>query len=340
MASFNGADGVCLNCHGSGGFYDDDTFIHDIVISSNTILSNAGNGIYLCSWSSGYYSGAYIYNLIVSSNIVSSNMENGIYSLADHRFAEIHFPGTVFSSIFSNNTVLANSWCGICLEGYNASFSSNLISYNLYGIFLASAQNNQAHYNDICSNVYGMNVTSGATVTAEHDYWGDSSGPFHASLNPEGKGNPVNGNGVDLDFIPFLTSPHGYINQRPVAALSVDKITPNINETVTFDATNSTDDGRIDYYFFDFGDGTNSSWTTLPVVTHKYSQQNTYNVTLIVMDDFGVTSINTQQTTVQVIVISEFPTMLILPIFIIVTALAVMLCKKTREKLGEATFAF
>lgn len=40
--------------------------------------------------------------------------------------------------------------------------------------------------------------------------------------------------------------------------LKVDKTQSYFNETVTFDATDSTDDGRIDYYFFDFGDGTNS----------------------------------------------------------------------------------
>jgi hypothetical protein len=39
--------------------------------------------------------------------------------------------------------------------------------------------------------------------------------------------------------------------------LKVDKTQPYLNETVTFDSTDSTGDGRIDYYF-DFGDGTNS----------------------------------------------------------------------------------
>jgi len=86
-----------------------------------------------------------------------------------------------------------------------------------------------------------------------------------------------------LDFIPFLASPIGTINERPVAVLEVDKISPYFNETLTFDATGSTDDGRIDYYFFDFGDGTNSGWTTLPVVTHKYAEEGEYNASLVVM---------------------------------------------------------
>lgn len=65
----------------------------------------------------------------------------------------------------------------------------------------------------------------------------------------------------------------------------------NINEPITFDASNSTDDGRINYYFFDFGDGKNSGWTTLPLVTHKYSSSGTYYATLIVGDDYGDRSI-------------------------------------------------
>jgi hypothetical protein len=88
--------------------------------------------------------------------------------------------------------------------------------------------------NDVLSNTYGMNITNGATVTAEYDYWGDSTGPYNPSVNSEGKGDPVNGNGLDLDFIPFLTSPQGHINQRPVAALSVDKNEAGINEAITF----------------------------------------------------------------------------------------------------------
>jgi PKD repeat protein len=104
-----------------------------------------------------------------------------------------------------------------------------------------------------------------------------------------------------------------------------------INETVTFSAVNSTSDGRIDYYSFDFGDGSNSSWTPLSVVTHAYLRQGTYYATVTVMDDYGLTSNNTQQIKVQIIVVPEFPSCLILPLFMIATLVAVFVFRKKRK---------
>ena len=65
---------------------------------------------------------------------------------------------------------------------------------------------------------------------------------------------------------------------------------------------------------------------------HKYSEQKTYNATLIVMDDFGVTSNNTQQATLHMIVIPEPTPSLVLPMFMIASLLAVMLYRKRRKK--------
>jgi hypothetical protein len=137
-----------------------------------------------------------------------------------------------------------------------------------------------------------MYVLNDATVDATYNYWGDPSGPYHASLNPTGKGDPVGGDGVELRFIFYLTAPIGYINQRPVARSLADKSHVSPNQQVTFFGTASTDDRRVDQYFFDFGDGQNSGWTTLSVFTHKYASVGWYNATVKVMDDFGVVSSN------------------------------------------------
>jgi len=175
-----------------------------------------------------------------------------------------------------------------------------------------------------------MNVTDGATVKAEYNYWGNSSGPHHY-LNPEGTGNPVNGNGIDLDFIPFLTSPIGSINERPVAILEVDKDSLLINETVTFNATDSFDDGSIPYYFFNFGDGTNSSWTTSPIVAHKYVETGSYNVTLTVVDDFGIPSLDRNLVYTEISVIPELPSPIILLVFMMVTLLGAISYRRRRN---------
>ena len=297
--------------------------IYNVTFSSNTVSSNAQNGIYL----NGYVPGAggwgymrYIYNVTFSSNTVSSNAQNGIY---------VHGGPLSPPDVTASNNRIAGNQIGMYFWNSQSNITENSVLYSQCGVLYQSTTRNLATRNDIYSNTYGMNVTQGATVNAEYNYWGDSTGPYQLSVNPEGKGNPVNGNGVDLDFIPFLTSPQGQIRQRPVAALSANEITLGINETVTYSAIYSTSDGRIDSYFFDFGDGTNSSWTTLPEVLHQYGSAGTYYANLTVMDDYGVTSNNTA---IQAITVStqipEFPSFLILPSFMIAALLVILVDKR------------
>lgn len=285
-----------------------------IVIGGNIISSNTQNGIYLYALE---YS---IYNVTFSSNTVSSNAQNGIY---------VHGGPLSPPDVTASNNRIAGNQIGMYFWNSQSNITENSVLYSQCGVLYQSTTRNLATRNDIYSNTYGMNVTQGATVNAEYNYWGDSTGPYQLSVNPEGKGNPVNGNGVDLDFIPFLTSPQGQIRQRPVAALSANEITLGINETVTYSAIYSTSDGRIDSYFFDFGDGTNSSWTTLPEVLHQYGSAGTYYANLTVMDDYGVTSNNTA---IQAITVStqipEFPSFLILPSFMIAALLVILVDKR------------
>ncbi|TEU05952.1 PKD domain-containing protein, partial [Candidatus Bathyarchaeota archaeon] len=176
----------------------------------------------------------------------------------------------------------------------NTYITRNSISHNTFGIFYEGDTDHTVYYNDIYSNQHGMDAdeTFTATVNAEYNYWGHETGPHHISLNPTGEGNPVGGNGINIDFISFLTAPIGYINTRPTARLLTDKTLVPPNQIVTFIATNSSDDRRVDKYLFDFGDGSNSDWTTLSIFVHKYSSLGTYNATVTAMDDFSVTSDN------------------------------------------------
>ncbi len=119
-------------------------------------------------------------------------------------------------------------------------------------------------------------------------------------MNPFGKGNPAGGDGKNLDFIPFLTAPIGYINERPTAKLLTDKTLVRPDQTVMFIATTSSDDRRVDQYFFNFGDGENSGWTTLSIFVHRYSSLGTYVADVTVMDDFGVTSTEAVNVTIDV----------------------------------------
>lgn len=83
-------------------------------------------------------------------------------------------------------------------------------------------------------------------------------------------------------------------NQVPVAAF---KYTAS-GSGYTFNASGSHDnDGQIDNYVWDFGDGSSSQGTQL--TSHAYLADGTYNVVLKVTDDGGLTSTLTQPVSVN-----------------------------------------
>lgn len=57
----------------------------------------------------------------------------------------------------------------------------------------------------------------------------------------------------------------------------------SVNEEVFFDGSASTDDGTIDYYIWDFGDGSDPGAGVY--IKHIYSLAGNYNVSLMVIDD-------------------------------------------------------
>ncbi len=254
---------------------------NQVTIQNNTISSNA-NGVLL--------TGNLTTGVTILENIVMSNTQSGIQLDADD-----------YSDLVIINNIISANKNGFSVSGQASTYiTKNSISYNNIGIFYKGGKDHVAYYNDIYGNEYGMDIASNATVNAEYNYWGHESGPYHVSLNPSGKGDPVGGNGVNLDFIFFLTAPISYINTRPTARLLTDKTLVPPNQVVTFIATTSSDDGRVDKYFFDFGDGNNSGWTTLSIFIHNYSSVGTYQASVTVMDDFGVTSTNVATATINV----------------------------------------
>jgi len=249
-------------------------------IQGNTVMDN-GNGILL--------TGDTTSNVSVRENKITANKGNGIHINAINH----HNISILYNNISSNGK-------GIYIStSTSITITNNSVSYNAIGFFYEQGSH-AAHFNDIYGNEIGMDASLIATVNAEQNYWGDESGPNHEFLNPEGKGNPIGGDGVNIDFIFFLTMPISHINAPPTAILQSDKILVRLDGEIMFFATNSfDDDGQINWYFFDFGDGSNSGWTTLSVFTHKYALNGAYDVTLRVVDDFGALSSATIQVEVQ-----------------------------------------
>src|SRR6185503_9432423 len=88
---------------------------------------------------------------------------------------------------------------------------------------------------------------------------------------------------VEVELVPPGGTPTA--NRNPVAAFSVSPAAVNVKQTVTFDASASTDEGSICdarcTYQWDFGDFTTDSGK---VVSHRYTSPRTYSVTLTVTD--------------------------------------------------------
>jgi PKD repeat protein len=86
------------------------------------------------------------------------------------------------------------------------------------------------------------------------------------------------------------------LNRAPVASFTESAETVSVGEFITFNALSSFDpDGSIGGYSWDFGDGTTAIGV---VVSHAYTAQGTYTVTLTVTDDDGATATVTDIKTV------------------------------------------
>jgi parallel beta-helix repeat protein len=281
------------NCEISNNYYgiyltgDNAGFIED-----NTIQLN-GDGILLSGTTSG---------ITIRENRISANIENGM---------NLQSPaGTYINNIVIFNNTLSSNSRGINIYG-NAStgIQKNSVSFNDIGIYCENLTKPLSpQFNDIYGNMNATQLvqnqpidpTYGYWVNATYNYWGDQTGAYHESLNPQGKGNPVQSDGYDLLFIPYLSEPNNYVNTRPFARLLSDRVLVQPDQPIDFIATNSSDDRRVDKYFFDFGDGQSASWTTLSIFQHKYTLVGVYQASLRVMDDFGAISNNAATVTINV----------------------------------------
>ena len=258
------ADGITLDGNLTG----------DISITQNNIINNTNNGITL---ESNLYSDTII---SITQNNIINNTNSGITLESD--------AGS--NTVITRNVVSANGNGFLVLTNTSTNIVHNYISNNTVGILYQNGNGHQAHFNDFYNNTLGMDISLNVTVDATYNYWGHEAGPFHASLNPDGKGNPVGGEGTDLDFLFFLSMPSDYSNMKPTANLWTDKVQVSPSQNVMFIGFNSQDEGRVDQYLFSFGDGTNTGWITLSLFNHSYVSPGTFTASLMVTDDFNSTS--------------------------------------------------
>ncbi len=154
-------------------------FFSSPTISNNTITGNTAN-----DYGGGIACGADT-DMAITDNLIASN-----HARHGGGIAAIDIMGQL---VISNNTISANDSDGIFCDYADPLISNNNITDNVrYGIH---------------------NVWASATINAENNWWGDSTGPFHPTLNPGGMGDTVSDY---VDFDPWLHYPWGIAEQPAV----------------------------------------------------------------------------------------------------------------------------
>ena len=209
-----------------------------LIIDSNTICNNTCDGCPTWPPANGG-AGIYTYNyggfISITGNMITNNY-------AEHCGGGIRCSGYDTSSvtILRNNNIQGNTaeYCGagIYLEGCSTIISNCSIINNtsnngcgaigIYGpqfvfadscaiientgigVWICSWALSEITFTncEIFSNSgYGMfNDNSYINVNAEHNWWGDATGPYHPTVNPNGLGDTVTD---DIDFDPWLLGP-------------------------------------------------------------------------------------------------------------------------------------
>jgi hypothetical protein len=192
-----------------GGIYCDNSYAF---IKNNVFVGNtAGRGGGMCLFCStpgivdNYFTGN------------SAGSGGAIYTMgiaADNDTIEI------LNNTISNNTAT--------YSGGGTNFYKSFINFHYNTVCSNTAPNvadgvlfhessGEAHYNNIYENGIGMYADfSVGPTNAEYNWWGDSTGPYHAT-NPGGLGDTVSGY---INFIPWLWVPYG-VEERENHSLSV-----------------------------------------------------------------------------------------------------------------------
>ena len=159
-----------------------------------------------------YDTASFAYGLVVRGKYAYiGNWGSGLVIL------ELHFPPDAALHVSADNvrvtniTVRNSSHTGVLVDADNVEIQNCKVTGNNVGIrVINGSEHIVIHDCNIFENhAGGLNAwfNDGITVSTINNWWGDPSGPYHSTLNPDGLGNIASDN---LIFDPWLTLPFDY----------------------------------------------------------------------------------------------------------------------------------
>jgi len=199
------SDNIVQNC--TNGIYL--AMAKNVVVRNNVVRNcmsdRAGaDGAGIMNWNTKYW-GVGNYQdptgNIIEGNLVENCGRIGICLGAWGEWFSVS--GTVIkNNIFRNSQEVAGIQL-LYIDG-PLTITGNEISGNPEGIDISACTGLLVSCNNITGNTNWGMYNGGASLDARHNWWGDDSGPYHATLNPGGTGDKVSDN---VDFNPWIGKP-------------------------------------------------------------------------------------------------------------------------------------
>jgi parallel beta-helix repeat protein len=309
------------------------------LISSNIASNNSWKGISLLLSSC---------NNIVSGNSVYLNNDNGIQV------------GSTSSSS-NNNTVsgnyISNNDCGIDIRSSenNRIFSNNVSSNNWDGIVLYDSNNNIFFGNDVCSNhQFGMYLYASKSNLIVHNNFVDNTRQHGEDWSQNFYDDDAEGNywsnyrGLDSNHDGIGDTPYiidAYNTDRYPLMGMFHSFNTSVGKYVNV-ISNSTIE---DFEYFESNNTlimhvssmtSNQTFGFIRICIPHALMNETYHVTIDGAEPYYVNYtlydngthrwiyFNYEHSILEIIIVPEYPSLIILPLFMTATLLAVMICKR------------
>ncbi|MGD0159364.1 MAG: NosD domain-containing protein [Candidatus Bathyarchaeia archaeon] len=303
----------------------------------NMTITNFATGIWLNSSSNNTLSGNHVTNNVIGiflwefsnnntlsgNNVVNDDYGVWLYSSSNCTLSGNTVTANNVESIYlysssdctlSSNTVANNDFGIYLYSSSNCTLSGNTVTANPFvSIYIDSSFNCTLSYNNVTDNKYGIwldssdnNTLSGNNLTA-NSYYGIS---LYSSSSNTISGNSVTAN--NYNGISFESSSNNTIYHN-------DFIN-NASQVSSYNSTNFWNNGSVGNYWSDY--------------LMKYPNATQVESSGVWNTPYVIDANNTDYypLTVPIAIVPEFPSYLVLSLFMVATLVAVIVCKKVRKQ--------